>query len=180
MIDRTEYNKSYYARNKDKLKENAKNYYNNNQEKVLEDVKKYRDSNRLKIQEKGRKYYRRKLENRLLNGARARAKKYGYDFNIDITDIVIPEFCPLLGIKISVAEGRKTSKANSASIDRIDSRKGYVKGNVWIISHRANTMKSDACLEEFKIMVKNWERLACNLLYSAETGRMMEMDEESL
>jgi len=35
--------------------------------------------------------------------------------------------------------------------------KGYVKGNVWVISHRANTMKSNADLDEMIMFVENWK-----------------------
>jgi hypothetical protein len=44
--------------------------------------------------------------------------------------------------------------ANSPSLDRIDPTKGYVKGNVWIISSKANTFKSYATHEELKILTE--------------------------
>ena len=147
--------KSYYELNKERLKEKARQYYYDNKEKVLEDVKKYRDSNRELIREKGREYYRRKPENRMLNRAKARAKKYGLDFNLDESDIIIPEFCPLLGVPLSVAEGRRAVKDNSASLDRIDPKLGYVKGNVWVISHKANTIKSNATVFELIMFTNN-------------------------
>lgn len=147
--------KEYYQKNKEKLKQQAREYYYKNKEKVLEDVKAYRDNNRELIREKGREYYRRKPENRMLNRARARAKKYGLDFNLEEKDIVIPEFCPLLGIPLSIAEGRKAVKDNSASLDRIDSKLGYVKGNVWVVSHKANTIKSNASVFELVMLVQN-------------------------
>jgi hypothetical protein len=41
------------------------------------------------------------------------------------------------------------------TIDKIDPKKGYVKGNVWIISFRANRIKYDASLEELALITKN-------------------------
>ena len=91
----------------------------------------------------------------MLNRARARAKKYGWDFNIEESDIVIPTHCPLLGIELYIAEGRKTVKDNSASLDRIDPTKGYVKGNILVISNKANTMKSNATPQELLKLATN-------------------------
>ena len=146
--------KEWYQNNKEQVKAKAKQYYHDNKEKVLEDVKKYREANRPKIQEKGREYYRRKLKNRLLNSARARSRKYGYEFNLTEADIILPKYCPLLGIEMFVTESRKGSKHSSFSLDRIDSSKGYTKDNVWVISHMANSMKSDSNYEDFKKMAE--------------------------
>ena len=154
-----EYNQRYYIKNTEKLKEDARVYYENNKEKAIASVHQYRSDNLEMIREKGKVYYRRKLENRMLNGARARAKKAGRDFNITIEDIVVPEFCPLLNIPLFIADGRTSVKSNSASLDRIDSTKGYIKGNVWVISMKANTMKSNSTLDEFILMADNWKFL---------------------
>lgn len=151
-----EYNKRAYEKHKEKRKEEARDYYHQNKEKVLDTVRDYRDKNRDLIREKGRHYYRRKLENRLLNAAKARAKAKNLEFNIEVSDIVVPKICPLLGIPIFVNEGKKVCKPNSPSLDRIDPTKGYIKNNVWVISLKANTMKSNATLEEMKTLVTNW------------------------
>jgi hypothetical protein len=150
--------KEWYQNNKEQVKAKAKQYYHDNKEKVLEDVKKYREANRPKIQEKGREYYRRKLKNRLLNAARARSRTYGYEFDLTEKDIVLPKYCPLLGIEMFVTESRKGSKHSSFSLDRIDSSRGYTKDNVWVISHKANSMKSDSNYEDFKKMADNWKQ----------------------
>jgi hypothetical protein len=147
--------KEYYQANKEEIKQKARDYYHANKEKTLSNVKKYRDENRQLIQEKGREYYRRRLKNRLVNSARARSRTHGYEFDLTEDDFIIPEYCPLLGIKMVVNE-RGTTKMDSFSLDRIDSSKGYVKGNVWVISMLANSMKSSATYEQFQMMAQKW------------------------
>jgi hypothetical protein len=61
--------------------------------------------------------------------------------------------CPVLGVPLLFG-GTGKIKDNSASIDRFDQTKGYVKGNVWIICYKANRMKSDATLEDIKKVQK--------------------------
>jgi len=57
--------------------------------------------------------------------------------------------CPVLGVELLFG-GQGKIHDNSASIDRFDPSKGYIKGNVWIISYKANRMKSDATIDEIK------------------------------
>lgn len=95
-------------------------------------------------------YWRKKNRPKyMLQTAKARAKKMGFEFNLDISDIVIPEFCPYLKTKILEAPGAwKKGWDYTSSIDRIDSSKGYIKGNVEVISVKANHMKSNATKDE--------------------------------
>lgn len=92
----------------------------------------------------------------LYRAAKARAKKREMEFDIEFEDIVIPDKCPILGIPIicNISSGRG-GKMNSASLDRIDNTKGYVKGNVQVISHKANSMKFTATPEEL-LMFADW------------------------
>lgn len=70
---------------------------------------------------------------------------------------LIVTHCPLLGVELSYsAYTGNTTPSNYASLDKIDPSKGYVKGNVQIVSFRANTLKNSATLEELKMIVKNW------------------------
>ena len=95
----------------------------------------------------------------LLKHAKRRALKKGLEFNIDLEDVVIPRRCPIL---------KKTlvcSTRYSPSIDRINPLKGYIKGNVAVISTLANAMKANATPEEIKIFAKNIKKYMENHLY---------------
>lgn len=85
--------------------------------------------------------------------AKTRANKYHIEFNIEPSDIVIPKICPILGIPISLnifSDSEKVTYNNpgTPSLDRVDSTKGYIKGNVAVISYRANTIKNCGTAEE--------------------------------
>lgn len=87
-------------------------------------------------------------EKRMLRRAKTRARERGHEFNLELSDIHIPTHCPILGIELVVHKGSSGGKPNSPALDRIDNNKGYVKGNVMVVSHRANMMKVDASPEE--------------------------------
>lgn len=95
------------------------------------------------------KYRVKYPERQLYRTAKTRAKNKNIEFNIEYEDIVLPEFCPVLGIKLKVNAGFGAGgKDDSYSLDRIDNTKGYIKGNVQVISHKANSMKSTATEDE--------------------------------
>jgi|DEB0MinimDraft_10_1074344.scaffolds.fasta_scaffold62231_2 hypothetical protein len=95
----------------------------------------------------------------LWKSAKKRAREKGRDFDITPDDIIIPEFCPYLGIPISHEVGGKSRRPGSPSLDRIDSARGYVKGNILVCSWRANNIKSDATLNELITLTKQWSQL---------------------
>ena len=84
-----------------------------------------------------------------------RAKIKNIPFDIDITDIVIPEKCPLLGIDLFFSNNMNHPTPNTPSIDKINPKLGYVKGNVWVISYKANMMKQDISIEMLKVFAEN-------------------------
>ena len=57
-----------------------------------------------------------------------------------------PKVCPVLGIKLDW--GMNGCNNNSPSLDRIDSTKGYIPGNVMMMSQLANKMKSNSTPEQ--------------------------------
>lgn len=118
------------------LKHNRK-YYRNNKEKIQERAK-------LKRMDLGIGYARS-----VITRLKSKAKKIGIPFNLTIDDIKIPEFCPVLGIKIAYTEG-SGAKDYSPSVDRIFPEKGYVKDNIVIVSKKANCIKNNASLSDLK------------------------------
>jgi len=112
-------------------------------------LKKYKEG--INHAEYSRSYREKNPERIIQQHAKNRAKRKNLVFNIDVSDIQIPIICPILGIPIikNISESRaKGPSSNSPSLDRIDNSKGYIKGNVTIISHKANTMKHNATPEE--------------------------------
>jgi hypothetical protein len=93
----------------------------------------------------------------MFHGAKRRAEENGIPFNIKLSDVVIPTHCPLLP-SLKLCKGNKTTEPTSPSLDRKIPSLGYVKGNVWVISHRANTIKNDATREELMEIATNFAR----------------------
>lgn len=87
---------------------------------------------------------------KLLNNARYRATQRGIDFDLTASDIIIPDKCPYLNIDFSAIFGKNKEIRGDflPTLDRIDNTKGYVKGNVEVISRLANTMKNKATQEQ--------------------------------
>ena len=86
---------------------------------------------------------------------KGKAKHQGYDFNLSVEDIHIPLFCPILGIELDPTA--KKPAPNCLSVDRIDNSKGYVKGNVCIVSYLGNLQKRDNTIESLKRILNYME-----------------------
>jgi hypothetical protein len=104
-----------------------------------------------------RSYRERKHEQCLLSSARSRAKKRNIPFDLTVEDIIIPTHCPILGIELTRNFGKHGGSFSSASLDRIFPDKGYVKGNIRVVSLLANNMKSNATPEQL-ILFADWVR----------------------
>ena len=113
-------------------------HYQRNREAILADRRRYRAEF---------------PERRLLVAARNRAKTLGLPFDITEEDIVIPEVCPVLGIPLRFATDARD--AHSPSLDRIRPAEGYVRGNIAVISWRANNLKGDGSAEELR-RIADW------------------------
>ena len=100
---------------------------------------------------------------KIWESAKKRAKKDHIPFTLSPKDIPdIPLKCPVLGINI-VANTKSGPIDSSPSIDRIQPELGYVLGNVRIICNRANRLRSDASIEELKLLIKDLEKIDENI-----------------
>jgi hypothetical protein len=77
--------------------------------------------------------------------AKRRAEKNGTYFDLLLEDIPdIPEICPVALIPIFPrSDGKRGPCDNSPTLDQVDPTKGYVKGNVQILSHKGNRWKNE-------------------------------------
>lgn len=91
---------------------------------------------------------------------KSKAKRKRIPFDLELGDFVIPSHCPVLGIKLEASPSSSPHDA-SPSIDRVNPKKGYVKGNVIVVSAKANRIKSDATIEELKRVVEYYTLLLC-------------------
>lgn len=91
------------------------------------------------------------------NQSKRNAKAKGVPFNIEVSDIIIPEYCPALGIKLELLSGRIHN--GSPSVDRIKPELGYVKGNIIVVSMLANQIKTSATVEQMQAVTNFYSRL---------------------
>lgn len=98
--------------------------------------------------------------NYLLSLARCRATDNGIEFNITVADMgQPPEFCPVLGYRLKYFGQSVKNAKDTATLDRVDNTRGYVAGNVIIVSARANELKRDATPDELRKLADFYNRV---------------------
>lgn len=104
---------------------------------------------------------RKNLNSVLCTKAKKRARLLKLPFSITKENINIPEYCPVLGIKLKLDNSSLLD--NSPTIDKVVPELGYIKENIQVISARANRIKNNASLEELEKIVdyvrKNIKRI---------------------
>lgn len=146
---------TYYELNKERIKQQRRERYANDaeyREKQQANSKQWRLSNTAKMKEHRKKWEHSNPAWIMYHNAKRRSKELNIPFDISFKDINIPEVCPVFGIAFS------NERECQASLDRIIPSLGYVKGNIRVISMRANRLKSDASLEELKQLVSYLEQ----------------------
>jgi len=83
------------------------------------------------------------------------AEKEKIPFTITFKELEKPVFCPVLGLKLNYGcstgvDGKQTRDPSKASIDKMIPELGYVPGNVFVISWKANKLKSNMNIKELE------------------------------
>lgn len=94
------------------------------------------------------------LYERFQNKRRNNEKNGKHEFTIRFQDIEYTTHCPLLGIPLNYNQ-TKWSADDYPTYDRIDNTKGYIPGNVHIVSWRANRLKSNSTADELMVLAQN-------------------------
>lgn len=119
--------------------------------------KEWYETNKERIQQQAYTFRRANPALVMYQRVKTRAKRLNLPFNLELSDIVIPEVCPVFGLPFVIG---KASPQNP-SLDRIIPNLGYTKGNIIVISKRANTIKSDATSEELQLVAEFCEKVGC-------------------
>ena len=141
-----------YRKNPSVMKEYQKQYYAENSQIVDARNKKYQQAHKEEISKWQRGYRIENYRRLLLYRLKQRASAKGVPFNLSLDDLQIPTHCPVLGRRLTIGKSRGF-RDWSPSVDRVIPKLGYVKGNVQVISNRANIIKRDASLVELERVV---------------------------
>ena len=98
--------------------------------------------------------------------AKFRTKKYnaeriGHTWDVDFGELEWPTHCPILGIELDYFNSFRSE--NSPSFDQLIPGNGYTKGNVRVISYRANRIKNDGTAAEHRAIADYLDK-ECNVI----------------
>ena len=104
-----------------------------------------------------------------LRNKRRSAMRDGHSFELEWADLHWPTHCPILGLELDYYGEAGQRSDNSVSFDRLDPSVGYVKGNVYIVSWRANRIKNDGTPEEHRRIADWMEYASVNTCTSSDS-----------
>lgn len=144
------YKQKYYQENKQKWVDWA----NKNRERKNENSRRSAKNRKEQRFKNNCNWIENNYEKKMLQQSKKNALYKNLEFNLELADIVIPETCPYLDVKLTKTQGIGRVDTN-ASLDRIDSNRGYTKDNIEVISFKANLIKRDASITELQIFAQN-------------------------
>jgi hypothetical protein len=98
-----------------------------------------------------------------LVSSRLRAAEHGVPHSLTLDDIyaMCVDVCPVLNVAleypVKMTPGKSGGRPNSPSLDRFKGELGYVTGNVSVIAWQANSIKTNATVDEVEAVAR-WMR----------------------
>lgn len=146
------YQRAWKRKNREKMLEAHKDYYERNKEKISIKNKLWQKENRERVLENAKKYKEKRRQEDICYFLYEKVQTSKKEKNIsikDIQEVYQPDnLCPIL--MVPLVRGTRYTP----TVDRIDPSKGYIRGNIQVISWLANRMKSDATKEELIAFAK--------------------------
>lgn len=93
----------------------------------------------------------------MLSSARKRARAAGVECYVTEEHVHVPALCPVLGTPLEPGVG--CSVDSSPTLDRIHPDRGYVPGNVIVVSNLANRIKTNASIEQIERVAAFYRQL---------------------
>lgn len=90
----------------------------------------------------------------------ARKQNLPFDLDNDYLESIFPKdnMCPVFGFEFTISK-QKESRDRSPSLDKIIPKLGYVKGNITIVSLKANRMKNNGTLEDLQKVLEYYKTI---------------------
>jgi hypothetical protein len=162
LIDeaKKEYQKKWREENAEHVSAMRKKWADEHQAEILEYRKAYRKTPKgaaIRKSSSAKRYAEMsesERKRRIFSSARGNASSKNREFSITMSDVVWNVYCPVLGIKLNYGKPTKGKLSwDSPSLDRADPGKGYIPGNVVVMSWRANHIKMDSTLQELRSLI---------------------------
>lgn len=140
--------------------------------KRAEHLKKYRTTHHTETLQRRYDTYENDPSFALMDAARTRAKKHNVPYALTAEDIrpLLVDVCPVLGIPLKRNKGNGAPSDNSPTIDRIIPSRGYVPGNIIVVSKLANQIKSSATPDQISKVAAFYHDLYLRLEVGADAA----------
>lgn len=148
-------NPDYYLANKERVRLKSREYYAKNKERMLE--KKRKASSEFYNSNKGDLDFRLR---QLVRGAKQRAKLQGLDFDIDFEYVkelwsITNGKCQVSGREFDLTPSDTYQNKDAPSLDKIEPKLGYIKGNVRLVTWHVNAAILNFGLDTFLDLCRN-------------------------
>lgn len=138
-----------------KKKKYQQDWYQQNKERTKAARSAWGKANRVKTKGYVAAWERRHPREAMVQKSKSSAKPRGLDHSITVADLIWPTHCPVLGIELCYDRDKKTPRRDCyPTLDRHDNALGYVPGNVFVISWRANRIKWMATPDELAAVAR--------------------------